>query len=201
MLSFARSVRPSVRLLSLSGPCFVLRCAALLRCTAALHCCAARRDVAGGMDYILNFRLIECFRLGIPPDMNVYDAAAWSAPGPLSEISVSKALPFCFCCASTTCRIVFKTVPFLAVCLSSQGRTQRAVAAVPGLHARRSSRTGVVEAVMATRVNGCHLLLWGIHVLAMTLSCGYECFRRRRLLGGGGGGGGSRGWGGGGGGG
>ena len=51
----------------------------------------------GGMDFILNYRLIECFRLGLPPDINVYDAAAWSAPGPLSEISVAHdalSLPF-----------------------------------------------------------------------------------------------------------
>jgi predicted dehydrogenase len=51
----------------------------------------------GGMDFILNFRLIQCMREGMPPDMDVYDAAAWSAPGPLSEISVAwgnLALPF-----------------------------------------------------------------------------------------------------------
>ena len=43
----------------------------------------------GGMDFLMNFRLIECFREGLPPDMDVYDAAAWSAPGPLSDISVA----------------------------------------------------------------------------------------------------------------
>lgn len=37
----------------------------------------------GGMDYILNFRLIQCFKMGIVPDITCYDAAAWSAPGPL----------------------------------------------------------------------------------------------------------------------
>jgi hypothetical protein len=42
----------------------------------------------GGMDFIMCFRLIECFRQGIAPDMDVYDAAAWSAPYPLSEASV-----------------------------------------------------------------------------------------------------------------
>jgi predicted dehydrogenase len=43
----------------------------------------------GGMDFITNYRLIQCFREGSPPDMDVYDAAAWSAPGPLSAISVA----------------------------------------------------------------------------------------------------------------
>jgi hypothetical protein len=44
----------------------------------------------GGMDYIMCWRLIQCMREGLVPDMDVYDAAAWSAPGPLSEISVAK---------------------------------------------------------------------------------------------------------------
>ena len=51
----------------------------------------------GGMDFIMNYRLIECMRQGLPPDIDVYDAAAWSAQGPLSEISVaweSLSLPF-----------------------------------------------------------------------------------------------------------
>jgi predicted dehydrogenase len=44
----------------------------------------------GGMDYIMNYRLIECMQTGETPEMNVYDAAAWSAPFPLSEVSVGK---------------------------------------------------------------------------------------------------------------
>ncbi|MEQ1645248.1 MAG: gfo/Idh/MocA family oxidoreductase, partial [Pyrinomonadaceae bacterium] len=44
----------------------------------------------GGMDYLMCWRLVQCFREGLVPDMDVYDAAAWSAPGPLSEISVQK---------------------------------------------------------------------------------------------------------------
>jgi hypothetical protein len=39
----------------------------------------------GGMDFIL----IECMRKGLAPDVDVDDAAAWSAPGPLSELSVA----------------------------------------------------------------------------------------------------------------
>jgi hypothetical protein len=44
----------------------------------------------GGMDYIMLYRLIECMREGLVPDMDVYDAAAWSAPGPLSKASVAE---------------------------------------------------------------------------------------------------------------
>jgi hypothetical protein len=43
----------------------------------------------GGMDFLMNYRLIECMRAGRAPEMDVYDAAAWSAPGPLSDISVA----------------------------------------------------------------------------------------------------------------
>ena len=43
----------------------------------------------GGMDFIMAWRLVTCMREGLPPDMDVYDAAAWSAPGPLSERSVA----------------------------------------------------------------------------------------------------------------
>jgi len=44
----------------------------------------------GGMDFIMVSRLVECMRKGLPPDIDVYDAAAWSAPGPLSEASVAQ---------------------------------------------------------------------------------------------------------------
>ena len=43
----------------------------------------------GGMDYIMNFRLMDCLKRGLPPDIDVYDAAAWSAPTPLSQASVA----------------------------------------------------------------------------------------------------------------
>lgn len=43
----------------------------------------------GGCDFVMNWRLIQCVQEGLPPDMDVYDAAAWSAPGPLSEQSVA----------------------------------------------------------------------------------------------------------------
>jgi predicted dehydrogenase len=44
----------------------------------------------GGMDYVMSYRLVQCLREGLAPDMDVYDAAAWSAPAPLSEQSVAR---------------------------------------------------------------------------------------------------------------
>lgn len=43
----------------------------------------------GGMDFLMDWRLIDCLRNGLPLDMDVYDAALWSAVAPLSESSVS----------------------------------------------------------------------------------------------------------------
>jgi hypothetical protein len=43
----------------------------------------------GGMDFLMEWRLIDCLRNGLPPDMDVYDAAAWSSVVPLSEWSVA----------------------------------------------------------------------------------------------------------------
>ena len=43
----------------------------------------------GGMDFLMNWRLIDCLLNGLPVDMDVYDAAAWSAIGPLTEKSVA----------------------------------------------------------------------------------------------------------------
>lgn len=42
----------------------------------------------GGMDFLMDWRTIDCLRNGLPLDMDVYDAAAWSSVGPLSEKSV-----------------------------------------------------------------------------------------------------------------
>lgn len=41
----------------------------------------------GGMDFIMDWRLIHCLRNGLPLDQSVYDAAAWSSIVELSEIS------------------------------------------------------------------------------------------------------------------
>ena len=43
----------------------------------------------GGMDFIMDWRLIDCLRNGLPMDMDVYDAAAWSSITPLSEWSIA----------------------------------------------------------------------------------------------------------------
>lgn len=43
----------------------------------------------GGMDFIMDWRLIDCLRNGLPLDQDVYDAALWSAIAPLSEYSVA----------------------------------------------------------------------------------------------------------------
>lgn len=42
----------------------------------------------GGMDFIMDWRLIDCLRNGLPLDQDVYDAALWSSIVPLSEKSV-----------------------------------------------------------------------------------------------------------------
>ncbi|MFZ4863915.1 Gfo/Idh/MocA family protein [Sphingobacterium sp. Mn56C] len=44
----------------------------------------------GGMDFMMDWRLIDCLRNGLPLDQDVYDAAAWSAIVPLSVESVAK---------------------------------------------------------------------------------------------------------------
>jgi predicted dehydrogenase len=57
----------------------------------------ARQHGHGGMDFIMSYRLMQCMREGLPPDMDVYDAAEWSAPGPLSEQSVAgRSVPVAF---------------------------------------------------------------------------------------------------------
>ena len=44
----------------------------------------------GGMDFIMDWRLIDCLRNGLPLDQDVYDAATWSCLVPLSQRSVAK---------------------------------------------------------------------------------------------------------------
>ena len=51
---------------------------------------ARRNGGHGGMDFVMAYRLVQCLREGLAPDSDVYDAAAWSAPFPLSEMSVAK---------------------------------------------------------------------------------------------------------------
>ena len=42
----------------------------------------------GGMDFIMDYRLIYCLRNGLPLDQDVYDAAEWSCLGELSRVSI-----------------------------------------------------------------------------------------------------------------
>ena len=43
----------------------------------------------GGMDFLMDWRTIDCLRNGLPLDEDVYDAALWSSVAPLSEWSVA----------------------------------------------------------------------------------------------------------------
>ena len=43
----------------------------------------------GGMDFLMDWRTIDCLRNGLPLDIDAYDAAAWSSIAPLSEWSVA----------------------------------------------------------------------------------------------------------------
>ncbi|KAF2330676.1 Gfo/Idh/MocA family oxidoreductase [Flavobacterium daemonense] len=43
----------------------------------------------GGMDFVMDFRLIHCLQNGLPLDMDVYDLAEWCSLAPLTEISIN----------------------------------------------------------------------------------------------------------------
>ena len=42
----------------------------------------------GGMDFIMDYRLVYCLRHGLPLDMDVYDLAEWCCIAPLSRVSL-----------------------------------------------------------------------------------------------------------------
>lgn len=42
----------------------------------------------GGMDFVMDYRLIHCLQNGLPLDMDVYDLAEWCSLIPLTEISL-----------------------------------------------------------------------------------------------------------------
>ena len=42
----------------------------------------------GGMDYLMDYRLVYCLRNGLPLDMDVYDLAEWCSVTPLSRLSL-----------------------------------------------------------------------------------------------------------------
>jgi hypothetical protein len=75
----------------------------------------------GGMDFLMNWRLVDCLRNGLPLEQDVYDAAAWSSIIPLSEWSVANGsnsirIPD-FTCGS------YKTNPPLDMNMSKGGKT------------------------------------------------------------------------------
>ena len=42
----------------------------------------------GGMDFIMDYRLVYCLQHGLPLDQDVYDAAEWSCIGALTAASL-----------------------------------------------------------------------------------------------------------------
>ena len=42
----------------------------------------------GGMDFLMDYRLVYCLQNGLPLDMDVYDMAEWCCIGPLSRLSL-----------------------------------------------------------------------------------------------------------------
>ena len=51
----------------------------------------------GGMDFIMDYRLIYCLRNGLPLDQDVYDAAEWSCIGELTSASIKhNSMPVAF---------------------------------------------------------------------------------------------------------
>lgn len=43
----------------------------------------------GGMDFIMDYRLVYCLQNGLPLDMDVYDLAEWCCLVPLTELSIN----------------------------------------------------------------------------------------------------------------
>ncbi|MFO7193047.1 MULTISPECIES: Gfo/Idh/MocA family oxidoreductase [Thermocrispum] len=44
----------------------------------------------GGMDYVLQWRIVQQMRAGLVPDIDVYDSAVWCSPVPLSVMSLQR---------------------------------------------------------------------------------------------------------------
>lgn len=56
--------------------------------TPELEATAKKVGGHGGMDFIMNYRLIYCLQNGFPLDMDVYDLAEWCCMAELTEISI-----------------------------------------------------------------------------------------------------------------
>jgi len=67
----------------------------------------------GGMDFIMNYRLLDCLRQGLTPDMTVYDAADWSSLLEISARSVKEGSMPATCPDFT--RGGWKTIPPLGI--------------------------------------------------------------------------------------
>ena len=51
----------------------------------------------GGMDFVMDYRLVYCLQNGLPLDQDVYDAAEWSCVGELSAVSAEhNSMPVAF---------------------------------------------------------------------------------------------------------
>ncbi|MFF0372598.1 Gfo/Idh/MocA family protein [Micromonospora sp. NPDC005087] len=49
-----------------------------------------KSGVSNNADQLVVYRTMQCLRLGLPPDIDVYDSATWTSPIPLSEESVKR---------------------------------------------------------------------------------------------------------------
>lgn len=56
--------------------------------TATIGKEAKEKEMPNEMNYIMDYRLVQCLRDGLPLDQDVYDAAEWSCITELSELSV-----------------------------------------------------------------------------------------------------------------
>ena len=73
----------------------------------------AKKSGHGGMDYVMSYRMLDCIRQGITPDMTVYDAAMWSCMIELTSQSVesgSQPMP-----VPDFTRGAWKTIPPLGI--------------------------------------------------------------------------------------
>ena len=56
--------------------------------TPELEALAKKVGGHGGMDFIMDYRLVYCLLNGLPLDMDVYDLAEWCCVSELSRISI-----------------------------------------------------------------------------------------------------------------
>ena len=61
---------------------------ALSNIMPSLEVKARRVGGHGGMDFIMDYRLVYCLQHGLPLDQDVYDAAEWSCIGSLTSASL-----------------------------------------------------------------------------------------------------------------